>query len=136
MGQRIVAAAWIADVTFGVTAIPAALGVEVFEAPSLAVSTVLFFVAIGVWVVAFGTAAMRSARGDDIVVGSLFLVQGDTPRTVRVQLFAALGVSLAIAAATAMVEPFGVLVPMLSLGLIGLWGARHGQFPARRARRA
>ena len=26
---------------------------------------------------------------------------------------------------------FGILVPMLGLGLIALWGARHGTFPAR-----
>ena len=27
---------------------------------------------------------------------------------------------------------FSVLVPMYPLGLIGLWGARHGTFPPRR----
>ena len=26
---------------------------------------------------------------------------------------------------------FGVLAPMLGLGLIGLWGARYGTFPER-----
>ena len=25
---------------------------------------------------------------------------------------------------------FGILAPMLGLGLMGLWGARHGRFPA------
>ena len=37
-----------------------------------------------------------------------------------------------VAAATAAAEPFGILVPMLPLGLLGLWGARHGVFPPRR----
>jgi len=37
-----------------------------------------------------------------------------------------------VTAATALAEPFGVLVPMLPLGLLGLWGARHGVFPPRR----
>jgi len=41
-------------------------------------------------------------------------------------------VCIAVTAATAAAEPFGILVPMLPLGLIGLWGARHGVFPPRR----
>jgi len=40
-------------------------------------------------------------------------------------------VCLAIAAATVVAEPFGVLVPMLPPGLAGMWAARHGQFPPR-----
>ena len=54
------------------------------------------------------------------------------PKRVRVQLFGSLAVCLAVTAATALAEPFGVLVPMLPLGLLGLWGARHGVFPPRR----
>ena len=30
-------------------------------------------------------------------------------------------------------NPFGVLVPMLPMGLAGLWGARHGVYPPRPA---
>ena len=36
-----------------------------------------------------------------------------------------------IAAGTAAWEPFGVLVPMLPIGLAGIWAARHGTFPPR-----
>ena len=36
-----------------------------------------------------------------------------------------------ITAVTASADPFGVLVPMLPLGLVGLWGARHGEFRPR-----
>jgi hypothetical protein len=74
----------------------------------------------------------RSAQGDEIVVASLFLMQGDAPRPVRVQLFSALAASAVLAAATGAADAFGILVPMLPLGLIGLWGARYGTFPPRR----
>jgi hypothetical protein len=77
-------------------------------------------------------ALARSANGDDIVVGTLFLAQGAAPRAVRVQLYVALATSVAIAAGTGTSDAFGILVPMLPLGLVGLWGARHGVFPARR----
>lgn len=133
VGQRIIVAGWLTNVGFGLTAIPAAVGLEAFDTVAIVMALMLFVISIGVWIYTFGTALVRSARGDDIVVGSLFLVQGPSPRPVRVQLFSGLGVSSAIAAITAVAEPFGVLVPMLSLGLIGLWGARHGAFPARRA---
>ena len=37
------------------------------------------------------------------------------------------------ALATAWANPFSVLVPMFSLGMAALWGARHGTYPARPA---
>ena len=92
----------------------------------------LFAVSLVVWTWAFVIALARTARGDDVVVGSLFLVQGPVPSAVRRHLFGALTVCLAITAATAASEPFGVLVPMLPLGFAGLWGARYGTFPPRR----
>jgi hypothetical protein len=133
-GKRIVTAAWITDVLFAVTAIPAAAGVRSLEGVALAVALLLFLAGIGVWLWSFFGALLRSANGDDIVVGSLFLLQGPAPRTVRIQLYAALAVSIVIAGVTATSNAFGILVPMLPAGLIGLWGARHGQFPPRAAR--
>ncbi len=92
----------------------------------------LFGVSLVVWVWAFAVAAARSTQGDDIAVGSLFLVEGRTERTPRRSLYLSFGLSLVITAVVASSNPFAVLVPMLSLGLVGLWGARHGRFPRRR----
>ncbi len=128
-------ASWLGDALFAVTAIPAAAGVSAFRGVALAVALLLFGAGIVVWMWAFGVALARNAHGDDIVVSSLFLVQGPVPRTVRTQLFGALGVSIVLAAATGTTDAFGILAPMLPLGLIGLWGARHGEFPPRRERR-
>jgi hypothetical protein len=133
-GRAIVTVSWVSVAVFAVTAIPTAAGASTLDAVALGAAVTLFLVGIAVWAWAFGVALARSANGADIVVGTLFLVQGSAPRTVRVQLFVALAASVAIAAGTGTSDAFGILVPMLPLGLVGLWGARHGVFPARRER--
>ena len=130
-GQAIIRASWIGNLIFAAVAIPAALGVGPFEPAAVVVSLALFAVSLGVWVWAFGVAVVRSSQGDDIVVGNLFLFEGDAPKAVRRQLFASVGVCLVITAVSASANPFGVLVPMLPLGFVGLWGARHGVFRPR-----
>jgi hypothetical protein len=132
VGSRIIVAAWAGNVLFAATVIPAALGVETMNGVSIGMSLGLFAVSLLVWTWAFAVALARTTRGDDVVVASLFLVAGPVPRAVRLHLFGALGVCLVITATTAAAEPFGVLVPMLPLGLAGLWGARYGTFPPRR----
>ena len=131
-GERIIVVSWVGNALFAVTAIPAALGVSAFDVPAIAVALGLFVISLGVWCWAFAVALARTTRGDDVVVASMFLVQGPAPKRVRVHLFGSLAVCIAVTAATAAAEPFGILVPMLPLGLLGLWGARHGVFPPRR----
>jgi hypothetical protein len=130
-GERIIIVSWAANGLFAATALPAALGVEVFDVAAIAVALGLFAISLGVWCWAFAVALARTTRGDDVVVASMFLIQGPAPKRVRVQLFGSLAVCLGVTAVTAAAEPFGVLVPMLPLGLVGLWGARHGSFPPR-----
>jgi hypothetical protein len=130
-GRRIILASWIGDALFAVTAIPHALGVDGFEGPAIGMALSLFGVSLVVWPWVFAVAIVRSSQGDDLVVASLFLTIGDAPREVRRQLFGALGVCVLLGAATAVANAFGVLVPMLPLGFVGLWAARHGTFPPR-----
>ncbi|MCZ7526235.1 MAG: hypothetical protein M5U14_07575 [Acidimicrobiia bacterium] len=130
-GRAIVWASWAGNVAFAVTAVPAALGVDAVDDAAVAVALGLFAVSLVVWLWAFGLAVVRSARGDDIVVANLFLLQGSAPRPVQWHLLGSVGVSVVLAVATAAADPFGVLVPMLPLGLAGLWSARHGRFPPR-----
>jgi hypothetical protein len=131
-GRGIVVASWVSVGLFAAAAVPAAAGAAAFKPVSLGTAVTLFVIGIAVWLWAFLAAVVRSASGDDIVVASLFLVQGSAPRKVRVQLYTALGLSIALAAGTGASDAFGILVPMLPIGLIGLWGARHGVFPPRR----
>ncbi|HEX6312203.1 MAG TPA: hypothetical protein VF152_11330 [Acidimicrobiia bacterium] len=131
-GAAIVWSSWVGNGIFVLTAVPAALGVDAFDDVAVGVALVLFAVSIPVWVYAFAKAVARTTRGDDIVVASLFFLQGSAPRRVQVHLLTAVGVSVLVAAATGAANPFGVLVPMLPLGLVGLWGARHGTYPPRK----
>ena len=62
----------------------------------------------------------------------MFLVEGNIDRPARKRLYLSFAVSLVITAVAAGSNPFAVLVPMLSLGFVGLWGARYGTFPLRK----
>ena len=131
-GGRIIEVSWAADALFAVTAIPVALGVTALEPVSVIVALGLFLVSLGVWTYAFGLGLVRSARGDNVAVANLFLLQGSAPTPVQAAAVRrARRVSVAIALATGFRAPAGFLVPMLPLGLAGMWAARHGTFPAR-----
>ena len=125
-------ASWVGNLLFAVTAIPAALGVDAFDDPAVGVALLLFFASLVVWCWALGLAAVRTTRGDDVQVMSLFLLEGRAPARVRWLLYGSFLVCLAITVGTAAANPFGVLVPMWPLGLVGLWGARHGVYPPRK----
>jgi hypothetical protein len=111
------------------------LVVDAFDPVAVGICVGLFLGSLPVWVYALGLAIVRSGRGDDIAVANLFFLQGSAPAEVRKQLLGAFAASIAVAIATAWANPFSVLVPMLPLGLVGLWGARHGTFPPRRVGR-
>jgi hypothetical protein len=130
--RRIVAWSWATTAGFAVTAGPVAFGASSLEGVAIGVSLTLFALSLGVWAYAFGLAVVRSARGDDITVPALFfLSSGAAPVGIRRQLLGALAVSVAIAIGTVKANPFSALVPMLTLGFVGLWAARHGSFASR-----
>jgi hypothetical protein len=130
-GRRIVVFGWVANAAFFVTAVPAAAGIDAFGGISVAVALVLFFVAIGAFVYAFVLAAARSTRGDEIAVANLFFLQGSAPKPVQRSFLLMFAACLLVAVATVVWAPFGFLVPMLPIGLAGVWAARHGTFPPR-----
>ena len=123
---------------FALTAIPAAVGVDAFDTPAIATALVLFAISIPIWIWGFGLAVVRSARGDDIVVGSMFGTVGDAPRRVRFHLFGALALCVAIAAGTAAADPFGErrssrsANPHPQTRRRKVSSPRHGSFPPRR----
>jgi hypothetical protein len=131
-GRGIVIASWVTLGVYTLVAAPFSLGVDVFEVPAVVVSLTLFFASIIIWVYSFALALVRSTRGDDIVVSNWVFLNGSAPSDVRKHLLWATFASVVICVATAFANPFGVLVPMLQLGLAALWGARYGTFPARR----
>jgi hypothetical protein len=112
------------------------------------VSLGLFTIGIAAFLWGYWTAVQRS-REVEMSVAELYFLMGDaTPRRIKRIMLGCLTVQVVAALVTAIVRPstpaagggsttgstlaFGVLVPVLGLGLNGLWAARAGEFPARR----
>jgi hypothetical protein len=130
-GRAIVWSGWIGNALFAVTAIPVAAGADDLLGLAIGVALLLFLVAVGAFVYAFALGLARNSRGDNVAVANLFFLQGSAPGPVKRRFLWMFLVCLAVAVGTAAWEPFGVLVPMLPVGLAGVWAARHGVFPPR-----
>ncbi|MDH3705912.1 MAG: hypothetical protein OES57_07575 [Acidimicrobiia bacterium] len=112
-----------------------AVAVEGFRVVAAIVDLVLFAMGVVVFLGAFFTAVSRS-RTELIGVGGLYFLAGCAPRRVRLHLLGAFAVQVVVALVAASLAPFtavafGILVPVLGLGMAGWWGARYGQFPPR-----
>ncbi len=134
-GRRIVAWAWVANLLFAATSIPVALGVTGLEPIAAGICVALLLLSIAVWGWAFFKSLARTTRDEDISVGDLFLLRTTAPKPVRWNLYGALVVCLAVAAATAVENPAATLVPLLPLSYMGLWNARYQKYPKRRVAR-
>jgi hypothetical protein len=130
-GRGILVAGWVANALFAITAIPVAFGLDDVIGVAIGVALVLFLAALVAFVYAFGLGLARSTRGDNVAVSNLFFLQGSAPKRVQRDYLILFLVCLAITVGTAAWEPFGVLVPMLPIGLAGVWAARYGVFPPR-----
>lgn len=133
-GRPIVMASWAGTLAFVATA-GLATAVSAGDLVALVVALGMFAGGTAAFTAAF-VLAVRRSRTEEIVVPSLFFLQGSAPAPVRRHLFASLAVEVVAAFVTAGVRPntslaFGILAPMYGLGLVGLWAARHGVFPLR-----
>jgi hypothetical protein len=142
--ERIVRIDMIATAVFVVTAVFAAV---VFNGPARVVAVVVALVLFAVGTFAFLAGyfvAVGRSRTQEIAVVELYLLTGKAlPAAPKRALLWLLGVQIVTALATALARPntdgragstlaFGVLVPMLGVGLNGLASARHGTFGPRR----
>jgi hypothetical protein len=128
-------AIWATSV-FVVASALAAAWPDTFLPLSVPVDLVLFAAGCGAFLWAYALAIGRS-RYETITMGGLFFL-GDhvAPPDVTRLLRGALGVQVVVAVTAAALRPFtalafSVLVPMLGLGLMALWAARRGRFPAK-----
>lgn len=133
-----------ATAVFTVSAVVAAV---FFDPPwtriAVAVSLACFAVGIVAFLWGYAVAVQRSRRDDISVAAMYFLVDRVAPRRTALVLNGLLAVQVLVGLATALARPttdgkagstlaFGILVPVLGLGLNGLWSARHGSFRPRR----
>lgn len=133
--KRIVYGSWAATALFVVTALPSALKVEAMHLPAAIVALVLFAVGTVAMLVAIVIAANRS-REDLIGIGGLFFGAGSIEKPVRKLLLGSLAVQVILGFVFASLRPFtasafGTLVPVVGLGLSGVYCAKHGLFHKR-----
>jgi len=135
-GERILRFDVYATVAFAVVSLLEAALPEPTVVLSLPLDLVLFVVGCAAFMWAYAVAIGRS-RYEELTMGGVFYPGTDVApaRAVRVLRLCLLA-QVVVAIAAAAVRPFtpaafAVLVPMLGLGLMALYGARHGRFPAK-----
>ena len=124
-----------ATALFVVAAAVATVARSRFDIAFAVLSCVLFGLGTVSFLWAYAQALGRS-RHQTISVANIYGLSGSAPRSVQVRLHALTAVQIAVAITAASIHPFtaqafGILVPMLGLGLGGLWAARHGDFGPR-----
>lgn len=138
-GQAIINVSFAGTGALLVAALVGMASPESFGGFTAAVSGVLFAVGVVAFLWGYATGVVRS-RDDAVSLGGLFFLSGTAPKQVRFRLRAAFVAQILIAVVAAAVRPytsvaFVVLAPLLGLGLLAMWGARYGTFPAREPRR-
>ena len=114
----------------------AAVSPGTFGAVHAALSIGLFLIGTGALLWAYALGVSRS-RTELVTVPGLFFLAGDVaPRATRRALRIATAVEIVAVVLAASIRPytevaFGVLAPMFGLGMMGVWGGRHGEFPPR-----
>jgi|SRR5437764_6513841 len=134
----IVKASWAGTALLAVTsALAVASSASAVRTVALVVDLALFVGGAVTFLWAYAIAVGRS-RSVEIGIGGLYFLAGSAPKDVKGNLLGSLAAETAIAIAAAAARPFtsvafAVLAPLWGLGLCGLWAARYGTFPARRA---
>jgi hypothetical protein len=131
--DRIVRSGLWATGVFVVSEVLAAALPDTFSVVSVPVSLALFVVGAVAFAWGFVVAVGRS-RYEVVTLGGLFFLgDGVAPADVRRALRVLLAVQVVVAVVAASIRPFtelafGILAPMLGMGMLTLWGARYGEF--------
>lgn len=134
-GQGLVNASFVGTGALLVVGVAGTLAPDDLGEVTAVVSGLLF--AIGVVALLYGYAAgVVRSQSEQVTLTGLFFLSGTAPKVVRFRLRLTLAVQAAVAVAAASIRPytavaFAVLAPMLGLGLMAAWGARHGVFRAK-----
>jgi hypothetical protein len=136
-GDRIVTVAAAGTAGFAMSATSGVVWPDVFGLASAIVSGALFLVGCGAFATGFLAGVSRS-RAEEVDLAGLFFLTGTAPAPIRRRLRGFTLLQVVIAFTAAGIRPFtesafGVLVPVFGLGLMALWGGRHGDFAAKGA---
>jgi hypothetical protein len=132
---RILQVATWSTVVLAVSAAAAVAFPDTLAVPYAVVGVLYFAAGFVAFVWSYAVAVGRS-RTDELSVAGIYFLAGSAPKPVKRRLLGAVAAQSVIAVGAAAVRPFtavafGVLAPLLALGLTGLWGARYGTFPER-----
>ena len=122
------------------------LAVAIFDSPLrrlvAIVDLLLFAIGVATFIWGYFSAVQRS-RSDEISVAGLFLlIDGVATKSVMRLMTSALAIQVVVGLGGAIIRrstdgvsgstlAFGVLVPLLGLGLNGLWASKYGTFGKR-----
>lgn len=132
------------SVFVAVTVLAGVIFDEFWRRSVVVVDLALFAVGVVTFILGYFAAVGRS-RSEEISVAGVFLLAGAVAdRGVRAVMWTCLTAQVTVGLAGAILRSstdgrpgsvlaFGVLVPMLGLGLNGWWASRHGAFPPRPA---
>jgi hypothetical protein len=134
-GPAIINASWAGTGAYAAVAVAGTIVPDWFAVPTAALSGGLFVIGCVVFLWAYGVAVSRS-RTDAIGIGGLYFLAGSAPRVPRFRLRLSFAIEIVVAIVSSSIRPFtpmafGFLVPVYGLGMMGLWGARHGVFGPR-----
>jgi hypothetical protein len=135
VGTTIINLSWAGTAAYAALALAGTIVPDWFAMPTAALSGVLFLIGCVVFLWAYAIAVARS-RTDAIGIGGLYFLADSAPREPAFRLRLSFGVEVVAAIVSASIRPFtpmafGFLVPVYGLGMMGLWGARHGTFEPR-----
>jgi hypothetical protein len=134
-GLWIIALAWQSTVALIPFLLVGLINVDRFGIFVVVISCSYFFIGLSCLLSALLIGLSRS-KFEIVNVGNLFLLQGSAPKPVQKIFLASLFFqSLSVVVVAAMrpysMLAFGVLAPTLVIGLLALWGAKHGKFTSR-----
>jgi hypothetical protein len=124
----------VGTAVFGVAAVVGVIDPDGLAVGTAVVSVAMFVIGCVTFLWAFAVAVGRS-RLEDVTLGGVYFLSGASP-AVRRPLLGALAVQVVVAVTAGIVRlytpvAFVALAPMFGLGLAGLWGAKHADFPDR-----
>ncbi len=135
-GGGLVNATFLGTGALVATSAAAAVAPNAFGAVHAVLSIGLFVVGTGALLWAYALGVSRS-RTELVTVPGLFFLAGEVaPQATRRAMRIATAVEVVAVVVAASIRPysevaFGVLAPMYGLGMMGVWGGRYGEFPAR-----
>ena len=134
----LIRASLIGTAAFVAVAAAAVVLPDTLAVAMVVVSLLLFAAGCVAFVLTLLRAAERSRR-EAVTLPGIWWLSGSAPTPVRRLLIGSFLVEVLVAFGAASVRPFtglafGILAPIYGLGLLGLWGARHGTFGPRTPR--